>query len=111
MRRVVPGLVLLLLLPCGNVSAGELQLSTESDPSQKVYKPPSPDHRRLPKKSQPRSASPALPLSSAETYAAEQRGNIPVSSSPKPSEVRSPGPANNSWTGFYVGAGAGAGRD
>ena len=111
MRRLVFGLALIPLMACSSVSAGEGQLSTESDGSQKVQKLPSPNQGRSPKnnkqisRTQSRSAPPSLPLSSAETYAAEHSVDLPVSSSAKPAS-----PATNSWTGFYVGAGIGAAR-
>lgn len=109
MRHLVFGLALIPVLACGGVSAGEGQLSTESDGSQKVQKLPSPGQGRSSKKNisrtQSRLASPALPFSSTETYAAEHSVDLPVSSQPRPAS-----PATNSWTGFYVGAGIGAAR-
>jgi hypothetical protein len=111
MRRLVFGLALIpFVVACGGVSAGEGQLSTEPDGSQKVQKLSSPAGQGTsPKKqvsrSQSRSAPPSLPLSSAETYAAEHSADLPVSSPAKPAS-----PTTNSWTGFYIGAGAGVGR-
>jgi len=110
LRRLVFGLALIPLVACSSVSAGEGQLSTESDGSQKMQKLPSPQGRS-PKnnkqisRTQSRSALPSLPLSSAETYASEHSVDLPVSSAAKPAS-----PATNSWTGFYVGAGIGAAR-
>jgi hypothetical protein len=111
MRCLVFGLALIPLVACSGVFAGEGQLSTESDGSQKTQKVPSPNQARISKsnrqisRTKSRSALPSLPLSSAETYAAEHSANLPVSSAAK-----APSPATNSWTGFYVGAGIGAAR-
>jgi hypothetical protein len=110
MRRLVFGLALIPLVACGSASAGEGSLSAASDGSQAVQRSPSPSQRQSPKKikqiskTQSRPTPSSLSLSSAETYAAEHSANLPVSSPPKPAA-----PATNSWTGFYVGAGAGIG--
>jgi hypothetical protein len=111
MRGLVFGLALIPLVACSSVSAGEGQPSTESDGSQTAQQLPSPNQGRSTKskrqisKTQSRSAAPSLPLSSAETYAAEHSADLPVSAPAKPAS-----PATNSWTGFYIGAGAGVGR-
>jgi hypothetical protein len=111
MRGLVFGLAIIPLVACSSVFAGEGQPPTESDGSQTVQKLPSPDQGRSTKskkqisKAQSKSAVPSLPLSSAETYAAEHSADLPVSSPAKPAA-----PATNSWTGFYIGTGAGVGR-
>ena len=111
MRRSVVGLTLIFLAACSSVFAEEGQLSTGTDGAQKVQKLPSPDRGRSPKNNkqlsarQSRSAPPSLPLSSAETYAAQHSADLPVSPPEKPTSS-----APNSWTGFYVGAGIGAAR-
>lgn len=87
MRRLVFGLALWPIVASSSASAGGAQLATESAGSQKAQKLQS------------------LPLSSEESYAAAHSANLPVSSGANPTV-----PANNSWTGVYVGAGIGAGR-
>ena len=114
MCRLVAGLALIALMACGSVSAGEVQPSG-SDGPQTAHRQPSSVHKRTPGK-QSRSAPASLPLSSAETYTAEHRGNLSVSSSAlppalSPSAPRPSAPATNSWTGFYLGGGGGVGRD
>jgi hypothetical protein len=52
---------------------------------------------------EPHSGQRSLPLSSASAYASEHPTTLPMSSPPG-----STPPLSNSWTGFYVGAGAGA---
>jgi hypothetical protein len=112
MRRIVFGLVLVPLIACGGVLADEARVSNVDVPnanaggSQQVQA-----NRKLPNRKQTSttrsrgpSAPAALPLSSAETYASEHPANLAISSAPKPAP-----PAGNSWTGFYVGAGAGVG--
>jgi hypothetical protein len=112
MRCSVFGLALIPLVICGSIFAAEAQSPTEPDASQKAQKLPSANPARAAKsskqipKTQSRSAPPPLPLSSAETYAAQHSADLPVSSAAK-----SPSPATNSWTGFYIGAGAGVGRE
>lgn len=111
MRRLVAGLALIALMACGRVSAGEVQ-PIGPDGSRKLQKPPTSDRKRVPTK-QSRAAPASLPLASAETYATNHHGNLPVSSSALP-PARGPlaaAPATNSWTGFYLGGGAGAGRE
>lgn len=112
MRRLVAGWTLISLVACSNAFAQEGQLSSGADGSQKVPRLPSPDQRRSLKnnkqisKAHHRMAPPSSPLSSAETYAAEHSGGLPVSS-----PAKSALPTTNSWTGFYVGGGIGAGRN
>jgi hypothetical protein len=125
MRGIVFGLLLVPLIACGDVLADDAQAPNVRAPnantggSQRVQAnkklrseqvpPPSQIDRAKHRKqtSTTRSRAPsapgALPLSSAETYASEHPGNLAISSAPKPAP-----PASNSWTGFYVGAGAGA---
>ena len=91
MRGLVFGLALLPLAASSSVSAGEAQLVDGPPKAQKL--------------SPLRSVPPSLPLSSAESYAATHSADLPVSYAPKPAP-----PATNSWTGVYVGAGMGAGR-
>ena len=121
MRRIVFGLLLVPLIACGDVLADDAQAPSAIVPnansggsqqmqankklrSEQVSRP-SPIDRAKNRKptSMTRSRAPgALPLSSAETYASEHPANLAISSAPKPAP-----PAGNSWTGFYVGAGAG----
>lgn len=110
MRHLVVGPALILLLACSSVSAGEAPPSTESDSTPKVQNRPSPTQGHAKKNKQisstrSRSALSSLPLSSAEAYAAEHSADLPVSSAAKQAS-----PTTGSWTGFYVGAGIGAGR-
>jgi hypothetical protein len=91
MRRLVFGLALLPLAASSSVSAGEAQLADGPPKAQKL--------------SSPRSVPPSLPLSSAESYATTHSAGLPVSPAPKLAS-----PTSNSWTGVYVGAGMGAGR-
>jgi len=110
MRGPVFGLTLIALVICSSVFAGEGQLPIEADTSQKVQELAPPNRERPLKKNkhisrtQSRSAPSSLSLSSAETYAAAPSANFPVSS-PAKAEL----PTTNSWTGFYVGGGAGVG--
>ena len=112
MRGLVFGLALIPLVACSNVSAGDAQPSIESDGSQTVQKLPSRRQGRSVKnnkqisKTQSRPAPSSLPLASAEAHAAEHSANLPVS----PATKSAPPAATNSWSGFYIGAGAGAGR-
>jgi hypothetical protein len=102
MRRIVFGLLLLPLIACGDVLAEDPPAPNAPSPIDhaKHRKPTSLTRSRAP-------SAAVLPLSSAETYASEHPGSLAISSAPKPA----PPPSNstgNSWTGFYVGAGAGA---
>ena len=126
MRRIVFGLLLVPLIACSDVLADDAQLPNAQAPnansggSQQVQankklrseqvSPSSQIDRAKNRKStsMTRSRAPAaLPLSSAETYASEHPGNLAISSATKPAPPPSNSPGN-SWTGFYVGAGAGA---
>jgi hypothetical protein len=109
MRRLIVGLVLVPLVALSSVSVVGAQSSTESDGSRKVQ--PEPNQGRALKnnkqvsKTPYRAAPPSSSLSSAEAYAVEHSGDLPVSSSAKPAS-----PATYPWTGFHVGAGIGAGQ-
>jgi hypothetical protein len=110
MRRVAFGLALMSLMMCGSTFAADAP-SADSNGSQEVRKPsPTPQGRHPNTKrvsvtpSDGRAAPQSLPLSSAASYAAEHSASLPITSVPKPAP--SPG---NSWTGFYLGAGAGVG--
>ena len=114
MRRLAFGLALIAVAACGSVSAGEAQApNSESDASQKVRTLPSPGQIHPAKSNKQVSRAQAAgrlgprswPLSAAETYASEHSADAPVSPVAKPAP-----PAPNSWTGFYLGAGAGAAR-
>lgn len=110
MRHLALGLALISVPACGSVSAGEAQAPNSSS-WQTMQKSPSPGQIHPAKKDkqvsgrhssgQPQS----LPLSAAESYASEHAANARVSAAAKPAV-----PAGNSWTGFYIGAGAGAAR-
>jgi hypothetical protein len=102
MRRIVFGLLLVPLIACGDVLAEDAPVPSAPSPSDhaKHRKPTSLTRSRAP-------SAAALPLSSAETYASEHPGNLAISSAPKPAPPAS-NSTGNSWTGFYVGAGAGA---
>lgn len=112
MRRLVFGLALINLVASSNVFAQEGQLSSGADGSQKLQKLPSANQGRSPKNNKrisdthSRRRAASSPLSSAEAYAAEHSDGLPVSS-----PAKSALPTTNSWTGFYVGAGTGAGRE
>jgi hypothetical protein len=111
MRRIIFGLALVPFLACSSASAGEGPALAGSDGIPKAEAPPpdEPAHaakvaKRMPKRqSQPAAAS--LSLQSAETHAADHSAGSPTSSAAKPAS-----PAASSWTGFYVGAGGGIGR-
>jgi hypothetical protein len=110
-RPVAVALTLISLMMCGSAFAGDAP-TTDSAGSQEVRKP-SPTAQGRPDKKRVSathtdgsSASRSLPLSSAETYATEHSARLPITSAPKPAAAPAPG---NSWTGFYVGAGAGVG--
>ena len=99
MRALVFGLALIPFIVC-SVSASEAQSSTESDKA--VQKPSSSNQQRFQNNKKHILKTQSRP---AEAYAAEHSANLPVPSAPK-----TEAPAANSWTGFYVGAGAGVGR-
>jgi hypothetical protein len=110
MRRAAAGVALIGLLACGCAFAGDVQPSSGFENSPKVQTPQSSGRKQRLKKSA-QATRPSLPLSSAETYTAEHRGNLPVAPAAKPPVLQPAAPAGNPWTGFYVGTGAGAGRE
>jgi len=115
MRCELLGLALVPLMVCGSL-ASEAQapnsVSAEPQQTQTNAKPPSspagpsrPGAMHDAKSSKKVQASPvqqSLPLS-AVAHASEHYDSAPVSPTPKVT------PATHSWTGIYVGAGAGAG--
>lgn len=112
MRRVFFGLIFFSLTACSGGFAGEAP-APGSDPGVSLEKP-SPAGQGNPSESRKRAARAqpeahsgprSLPLSSAAAYASEHATSLPISSPPNPAS-----PPSNSWTGFYVGAGAGAAR-
>jgi hypothetical protein len=111
MHRLLFGLALISLMACSDASAGDAPNSA-SVGSPAVQKPPAPSRLRVPKQVKPavrtesdaRSQPRPLPLSSAAAYASEHAADLPISSAPK-----APPPSTHSWTGFYVGVGAGVG--
>ena len=86
------------LTVCSGAFAGEAQ-GPGSDSNPWPVKPSPAARTRHARTGKPRS----LPLSSASAYASEHAASLPVSSPPRPAAAPS-----HSWTGFYVGAGAGA---
>ena len=111
MRRVFSGL-LFFSLTISAAFGGEA-LAPSSDAGASLEKPSSAAHLHPSRSSKPasrtqlhgRTGQRSLPLSSASAYASEHATGLPISSPPGPSPPQSP-----SWTGFYVGAGAGAGH-
>jgi hypothetical protein len=106
MRRVFSGLVLISLVTCSSTFAANVS-NVDPAGSQKVQKPSRAarerQNNRQVSKARPDGRSESGSLSSAAAYAVEHSASLPISSAPK-----STAPATNSWTGFYVGAGAGA---
>jgi hypothetical protein len=104
MRRVFSGLVLISLVTCSSTFAANVSNVVPAG-SQKVQKPSRAarerQNNRQVSKARPDERSESRSLSSAAAYAAEHSASLPISSAPK-----STAPATNSWTGFYVGAGA-----
>jgi hypothetical protein len=111
MHRLLFGLTLVSLMACGDALAGDAPNSV-SGGSPAVQKPPAPSRWHAPKSVKPvagtqfdgHSKPRPLPLSSAAAYASEHAADLPVSSAPKTTT-----PSTGSWTGFYVGVGAGVG--
>jgi hypothetical protein len=110
MRHALFGLTLLPLIACGTAAGESVAPNSASSVSQNVA--PSPPHRAHRAKNSkygsgtqsggspvPRS----LPLSTATAYTAEHSPSFPISTVPKAT------PESNSWSGFFVGVGAGAG--
>jgi hypothetical protein len=115
MRGLAFGLALISAVACGRVCAAEAQTpNSDSGTSQQTRSLPAAgqihpagNNRQVSKAQSAARAGPrSLPLSAAETYASEHSANAPVSPMAKPAP-----PAGNSWTGFYLGAGAGAARE
>jgi len=111
MHSLLFGLALISLMACGDAFAGD-PANPDSGVSPSVQKPPPPGRLRAPKtakqvaRTRPdgRSESRPLPLSSAAAYASEHAADLPISSAAKMTP-----PSPHSWTGFYVGVGAGIG--
>jgi hypothetical protein len=114
MRRVFFRLAVISLMMGGSAFAGDAP-NTDPNGSEKMQLPSPPPQTRRPKnnkqvsrtqpsKTQPDERSRPQSLSSAAAYASEHSASLPISSAPK-----STPPSANSWTGFYVGAGAGVG--
>jgi hypothetical protein len=107
MRRVFFALALTSLVTC-NAFAGDAPNADPNGP-QEVRKP-SPPAQIRPKnnkqvsKARSHERSGLRALAPAAAYASEQSVNLPISSAPK-----STPPSTHTWTGFYVGAGAGVG--
>jgi hypothetical protein len=108
MCRAFFGLTLISLMVCSSAFAGDAP-NTDSNGSQEVRKP-SPPAQILPKnnkqvsKARSDERSRLRALAPAAAYASEHSVNLPISSAPKPTP-----PSTHTWTGFYVGAGAGVG--
>ena len=110
MRRRFFGLLFFSLTACSGAFAGEA-LAPSADPGSSLEKPsqagqmhPSKRSKRV-SRAQPdaHAGQPSLPLSSASAYASEHATSLPMSSPSSPAP-----PPSHSWTGFYVGTGAGA---
>jgi hypothetical protein len=104
------GLIFFSLTACSGAFADE---TLAPEPGGSLLKP-SPAGPRHPSKSSKRAARAqpdahstqrSLPLSSASAYASEHATGLPISSPLSPAAAP---PPSHSWTGFYVGAGAGA---
>jgi hypothetical protein len=112
MHRLLFGLALVSLMACHQAFAGDPP-NSDSGGAPAVQKPPAPSRLRAPKPVKPvartqpdgHSEPRPLPLSSAAAYASEHAADLPISSAPKTTS-----PSTGSWTGFYVGVGAGIGN-
>jgi hypothetical protein len=112
MGRVFIGLLFFSLAAWNGARGGEPPASG-SDPGASLEKPSpagqmhsSKGRKRMPRaEGDARSGPRSLPLSSAAAYALEHPTTLPMSSPSQPAP-----PASQTWTGFYVGAGAGAAR-
>src|ERR1700733_1292743 len=111
MHRTLFGLALVPFMVCSSV-AGEAPAPSSASGGPQEVQTPSPDHgakssKHISTRTQADrgSAHGAMPFSAAATSASEHSAGLPISSPPK-----SPPPSPNSWTGFYVGGGAGVGR-
>ena len=112
MRRVFLGLLFFSLTACSGAFGGESPASN-SDRGGSLEKPapagqmhPSKSSKRVSRaKTDADSGARSLPLSSAATYASEHPTTLPMSSPSQPAPS-----ASKTWTGLYLGAGAGAAR-
>jgi hypothetical protein len=112
MHRVFFGMLFFSLTACRGAFGGEA-LAPGSDPGGSPEKPssagqmhPAKSSKRVSRAQPDAHAGPqSLPLSSAAAYASEHPTTLPMSSPSQPVP-----PASKTWTGFYVGAGAGAAR-
>ena len=103
--------LLFFSLTAGSGAFGNEAVAPSSEPGGSPSKPspveqmhPSGSSKRVSRvQPDPHSGRRSLPLSSASAYASEHPTTLPMSS-PRGSAP----PPGNSWTGFYVGAGAGA---
>jgi hypothetical protein len=110
MRRLFFGLLFFSLTASGGAFGGEA-LAPSSDSGGSLEKPapagqlhPSKSGKRVSRAEPDGHSGPrSLPLSSAAAYAFEHPTTLPMSSPSQPA----PSPSKT-WTGFYVGAGAGA---
>ena len=109
MRRALFGLALLPLIACSSAASESVPPNSLSGVSQKA-EPPPPNQTHRTKNSNHGSRTQSggrpvpgsLPLSTATAYATEHSPSFPISTVPKAA------PQSNSWTGFFIGAGAGA---
>jgi hypothetical protein len=108
MRRVLFRLALITLTMCSTAFAGDAP-NTDSNGPQEVRKPSPPAlirprNNKQVSKAQSNERAGLRSLAPAAAYASEHSVNLPISSAPKPTP-----PSTPTWTGFYVGAGAGVG--
>jgi hypothetical protein len=117
MRRALFGLALIPLMACSSVageaqapnsvSGGSQELQTNAKHRSSKRLLHGAEYSKQTSRMQPdeRSAPGSLPLSAAAAaYTSEHSPNLPISSVSKAAP-----PPTNSWTGFYVGVGAGVG--
>ena len=103
MIRVFFGLVFILLTACGGAFAGEPPAPVTNHGASPT-KPSSVDSTRWSGGGKRAARVPQpLPLSSASAYAPEHPTTLPTSPALQPIPH-----ASKTWTGFYMGAGAGA---
>jgi hypothetical protein len=103
MRRLWFGLLFLSLMAFSGAFAAETSPAI-SDPGGSPERPSSAGRLHHPKNNKRVFAAPlALPLSSAAASGSEHPATLP-----NPPVARPVAPSSNMWTGFYVGAGAGA---
>jgi len=114
MQHALFGLVLVALLSCGPVFAGDapsadpagsqaVRAAGKSPAAQKTRSPAGPLHHARHSQQAP---PPSLPLAAAAAAASEPSAGLPIAPVP-----RAASPEARPWTGFYVGAGVGVGRD